>query len=149
MMKMKVLFTAASLMIMIILVGCGGSDSKELPFIYPNAIFHASSDIGSSKCLVAKNFSKDKKDRPEKFVGGMNFGQSDIKIYYEFVGTASCPSTDVKSHKDLADVYVIKIFHKSNEKIESFPIIYRGGRMVVLDRPDFKLEIQEWVGELP
>ena len=80
--------------------------------------------------------------RPERYGGKMGLQNGEISIYWEFVGTTFLPvSADGKQWND-ADVYTVMITGEKTET-ETIPVIYRGGRLVIVDRPNLRVVLSQ------
>jgi len=68
-------------------------------------------------------------------------GIGDVRINYKFVGTAFCPvpGSDKREWHDV-DVYVV-VLSLPERQGESTPVIYRGGKQVVIDRSEVRVVI--------
>ena len=66
----------------------------------------------------------------------------EVKIQYEFVGTAFCQYDPLNDAWDYADVYVFNLT-QPGKPTEALPFIYKGGRQVVVDRPQIQVIIDQ------
>ena len=114
---------------------------------YPETYFYMRAGAGSSIGQVTNNFSHapqeltqhlPHKDIPIHFgsVGvGSSYAGSLIQINYQYIGDAE-PQMDYQGRRKNADYYLFTIY-QANKPNEYVTAGYTGGKMVVLDRPDF------------
>jgi len=142
---MKTLTTLAIMITAITLataVSCSESEAPNFPFAHRNAVFHAMAGNDTATSPVEKNFSMDKRGQPGRYQGGMLLQQGAIEIRHEFVGTTFCPVTADGNGWNDADVYVLVIADEM-PKTETIPVVYKGGKMVVVDRPNLQVVLEQ------
>ena len=132
--------TIAALMLAM-LMGCSKPTVVTSPFVHRGTVFHAKSGSDTATSPVEKNYSMDEEGRPNEHRGGMLLQQGETNIRYEFVGTTFCPVSADGKEWNYADVYVLVITKKTGT--QTIPIVFRGGKMVVVDEPDLQVVLKQ------
>jgi len=139
---LKALIQFILVLSMVILIGCGSPEAMKPAFVHPSAVFVAKAGTDTATCPVEHNYSMDDEGRPREYRGEMLLQQDAIDIHYQFVGTTFCPVSADGREWQHADVYVVAITGK-NFMAETIPIVYRGEKTVVVDRPDLQVVLRK------
>jgi len=134
-------FLQAALAGSIVLGGCWEATSNRPPFIHRHAVFLAEAGNDRARSPVAGNHSIKPDGTPGRYAGALGLGS--VKIQYQFIGTAFCPipGSDKREWHDV-DVYVV-VLSLPERQGESIPVIYRGGKQVVIDRSEVRMVIDD------
>ena len=128
---------------MLLSQGCGKQQAVSQPELFHGGavlIVEADSDKGESP--VEKNFKVGPDGKPVAYGGGVGLLNGNLKIQYQFVGTAFCQYRHDPDDWNYADVYVISIT-KPDRPVETIPFVYKGGRQVVVQREALRIEMSQ------
>ena len=139
---MKSLSQIAPVLVVATLIGCSKSEVVRSPFVHRGAVFHAEAGPDTATSPVEKSCSVDEEGRPKGYRGGMLLLQGAVRIRYEFVGTTFCPASADGRQWDEADVYAL-VITQEEARPETIPLVYRGGELVVVDRPDLRVVLKQ------
>ena len=120
----------------------------EVPLIHPDAVITLESEGDRAWVLLAAGIFMGPDAGPDTRRTLLLCQQGEVLVWYQYLGPQTPREDPAADSPGAGDAYLIHLrMHDASE--EEFPVVYRGGRLVVVDRPEVRIMIDEGPTRVP